>query len=151
MLSNYKHEGTYTESKGVIILYNNKKVKIEHVSIIEDGMIVSFRLKIPNETIRILGCYAPSSGDVINNWIKENEILDLYRFTNGNEQIWTYKVKENHAQTLKSRIDYVLGTLSLSNAISDVKHIFHEYELIDHATSFFSIDFVPANKGPGVF
>ena len=25
MLSNYKHEGSYTESKAVIILYNNKK------------------------------------------------------------------------------------------------------------------------------
>ena len=136
-------------------------------------MLVTFRLKIQNETIRILGCYAPSSGDepeyfvkckdilnqsneshgmiigdlnttldpvldrknyktdnhkksrlVINNWIEENEILDFYRFTNGNEQIWTYKVKENHDQTLKSRIDYVLGTPSLSNAISDVKHIF---------------------------
>ena len=50
MLSNYKHEGSYTESKGVIILYNNKKVKIDDVSIIEDGMLVSFRLKIQNKT-----------------------------------------------------------------------------------------------------
>ena len=143
LLSNYKHVGTYTNSKGVVILYNNKKVKIDDVSIIEDGMLVSFRLNIQNESIRILGCYAPSSGDepeffvkckdilnqsneshgmiigdlnttldpildrknyktdghkksrlVINNWISENEMLDFFRFTNGNEQIWTYKVKE---------------------------------------------------------
>ena len=80
---------------------------------------------------------------VINNWIAENEMLDFFRFTNGNEQIWTYKVKEKNDQTLKNRIDYVLGTPSLANAISDVKHIFHEYELTDHATSFFSIDFIP--------
>ena len=78
-------------------------------------------------------------------------MIDFYRFTNGNEQIWTYRVKESHDQTIKSRIDYVLGTPSLSNAISDVKHIFHEYELTDHATSYFSIDFLPVNKGPGVF
>ena len=78
-------------------------------------------------------------------------MLDFFRFTNGNEQIWTYKVKEKNDQTLKSRIDYVLGTPSLANAISDVKHIFHEYELTDHATSFFSIDFIPTSKGPGVF
>ena len=56
--------GTYTESKGVVILYNNKKVKIEDVYTIEDGMLFSFRLNIQNESIRILGCYVPSSGDV---------------------------------------------------------------------------------------
>ena len=78
-------------------------------------------------------------------------MIDFYRFTNGKEQIWTYRVKESHDPTLKGRIDYVLCTPSLSNAISDVKHIFHEYELTDHATSYFSIDFTPANKGPGVF
>ena len=44
----------------------------------------------------------------------------------------------------------MLGTPSLSNAISDVKHIFHEYELTDHASSNFSIDFAPTNKGSGV-
>ena len=88
---------------------------------------------------------------VINNWITENEMINFQRFINGNEQIWTYRVKESHDQTIKSRIDYVLCTQSLSNAISDVKHIFHEYELTDHATSYFSIDFAPVNKGPGVF
>ena len=41
---------------------------------------------------------------VINNWISENEIQDFYRFTNGSEQIWTYKVKEKHDLTLKSRL-----------------------------------------------
>ena len=88
---------------------------------------------------------------VINNWISENRMIDFYRFTNGNEQIWTYRVKESHDQTLIGRIDYLLGTPSLSNAISDVKHIFNEYELTDHATSYFSIDFAPANNGPRVF
>ena len=43
------------------------------------------------------------------------------------------------------------GTPSLFNAISDVKHIFHEYEPTDHATSYFSIDFTPEDRGPGVF
>ena len=31
------------------------------------------------------------------------------------------------------------------------KHVLHEYNLTDHATSYFSIDFTPNNKGPGVF
>ena len=29
---------------------------------------------------------------VINNWITNEEIIDFYRFTNANEQIWTYRV-----------------------------------------------------------
>ena len=44
-----------------------------------------------------------------------------------------------------------LGTPSLSYAISDIKHVLHEYNLTDHATSYFTIDFAPNNKGPGVF
>ena len=88
---------------------------------------------------------------VINSWISENEMIDFYRLTNGTEQIWTFRVKESHDQTLKSLIDYALGTPSLSNAISYLKHIFYEYELTDHATTYFSIDFTPVDKGPGVF
>ena len=83
MLSNFKHEGSYTESKGVIILYNNKKVKIEDISIIEDGMLVSFRLKIQNETIRILGCYAPSSGDEPEYFVKCKDILNQSNESHG--------------------------------------------------------------------
>ena len=53
-----------------------------------------------------------------------------------------YRHKETHDKTLKGRIDYVLGTPSLASAISDVKHIFQEYELTDHATSYFTVDFL---------
>ena len=65
---------------------------------------------------------------VINNWIANEEMIDFYRFTNGSDQIWTYRCKETHDQTLKVRIDYGLGTPSLASTMSDVKHIFHEYE-----------------------
>ena len=134
------------KSRGIIVLYNNKKVKIEDLPVIEEGSIISFRLKIQDYAIRILGCYAPSFGDdpdyfinckeildqsteygmivgdlnttlnpildrknyrtdnhkksrmVINNWISENEMIDFYRLTNGNEQTWTFRVKESHVQ-----------------------------------------------------
>ena len=61
---------------------------------------------------------------VINNWITNEEMIDFYRFTNGNDKVWTYRVKETHDKTLKGRIDNILGTPSLPSAISDVKHIF---------------------------
>ena len=88
---------------------------------------------------------------VINNWIINEEMMVFYRFTNGNEQIWNYRCKETHNKTLRGRIYYVLGTPSLASAIYDVKHIFHEYELTDHASSYFTIDFLPTEVGPGVF
>ena len=55
--------------------------------------------------------------------------------------------KGNPGYELKGRIDYVLGTPSLPSAMSDVSHIFHDCELTDHATTIFSIDFLPADKG----
>ena len=88
---------------------------------------------------------------MINSWIEANKLLEFFRLINGNIQQWTYRVKESHDKTLKSRLDYVIGTPSLCYNISDVKHIFHEYDLTDHATTYFSIDFLPQNKGPGVF
>ena len=60
-------------------------------------------------------------------------------------------MKETHNKTLKSMLHYVLGTPSLCYAISDIKHVFHEYDISDHAGTYFSIDFLPQSKGPGVF
>ena len=61
------------------------------------------------------------------------------------------RVKETHDKTQKGRIDYALGISSLASAISDVSHIFNEYELTDHATYLFSNYFYPADKEPVVF
>ena len=88
---------------------------------------------------------------VINSWIEASEMLDYFRLTNGYIQQWTYRVKETHDKTLKSRLDYVLGTPFLWYAISDIKHIFHEYEISDHDSTYFSMDFLSQIQGPGVF
>ena len=66
-------------------------------------------------------------------------------------QTWTFHTKETHNKTLKSRLDYVLGTPSLCYSISNVTHVMHEYDITDHASTYFSIDFQPTNYGPGVF
>ena len=44
-----------------------------------------------------------------------------------------------------------MGTPSLCYAISDIKHVFHEYEISDHASTYFSINFLPQSNGPRVF
>ena len=148
-------------------------------------MLISFNVSVQNEVIKVLGCYAPSSGDepeyfvnckdildnstenyglmlgdlnttldpnldrryykhdnhvksrlVINSWIEANEMLDFYRLLNGNMQTWTFRTKETHNKTLKSRLDYVLGTPSLCYSISDVTHVFHEFDITDQHLLF---------------
>ena len=62
-MASCKYVGSYTKNKDVIVLYNQNKMKIDDVSIIQEGMLLSFCLKINTEYIRILGSYAPSDGD----------------------------------------------------------------------------------------
>ena len=45
MMENYKHVGSHTKSRGVIVLYNKNKTKVDDVAIIQEGMLLSFRLK----------------------------------------------------------------------------------------------------------
>ena len=63
MMTSYKHVGSYNQSKGVIVLYKRNQTKIDDVSIIQEGMLLSFRMKIQNKYVRILGWYPPSDGD----------------------------------------------------------------------------------------
>ena len=63
MLSNFKDLGSYTNNKGVIVLFNKNKAKVDDFHIIQDGMLVCFRLQIHTEQVRILSCYTPSAGD----------------------------------------------------------------------------------------
>ena len=61
MLSNFKHVGSYTNNKGVIVLFNKNKTKVHNFHIIQDGMLVIFQLQIHTEQVRVLSCYAPSA------------------------------------------------------------------------------------------
>ena len=44
-----------------------------------------------------------------------------------------------------------MGSPSSCYAISYINHIFHEYDITDHASTYFSLDFLPQSQGPGVF
>merc|ERR1711891_74974 len=37
LLSNFQHFGSYTKSKGIIVLYNQKKCKIDNFELIKEG------------------------------------------------------------------------------------------------------------------
>ena len=38
---------------------------------------------------------------MLNNLRPDNETLKFYRYTNENEKVWTYKVKESQGRTVK--------------------------------------------------
>ena len=63
MMSSYKHVGSYTKSKCVIVLYNRNQTKIDDVSMNQEGMLLRFWMKINNKYVRILACYSPLDGD----------------------------------------------------------------------------------------
>ena len=46
-------------------------------------MLVSFKATIQNETIRVLGCYAPSSGDDPEFFLECKELLDNSQESHG--------------------------------------------------------------------
>ena len=77
MLSNFKHLGSYTINRGVIVLYNKNKVKIDDFHIIQAGSLISFRLQIHTEQVRILSCYVPSAGDKPEFFYQCQDILNL--------------------------------------------------------------------------
>merc|ERR1712163_42947 len=66
----------YTKSKGIVVLVNKKKVKVDNIEVIQEGMLLSFNVSAQNEIVKILTCYAPSSGDDPEFFIKCKEILD---------------------------------------------------------------------------
>ena len=76
MLSSFSHFGTYTKTKGIIVLFNRKKCKIDDIQIIGEGMLINFNATFQNKTIKVLGCYAPSSGNDPDVFLECKEILD---------------------------------------------------------------------------
>ena len=44
-------------------MVNHKHVKVDKIEVIQEGMLMSFNITSQNEIIKVLTCYAPSSGD----------------------------------------------------------------------------------------
>ena len=40
LLSSYKFFGTYTKSKGIIVMVNQKHVKVDKIEVIQEGMLM---------------------------------------------------------------------------------------------------------------
>ena len=62
-LSQFKHIGTYTKVKGILISYKPNVVKIKDLQIIQTGQLVSFKAKLNNDWVNFTTMYAPSDED----------------------------------------------------------------------------------------
>ena len=60
---NYKHIGTYTKNKGIIVIYRHNVVKVKDLKIIQAGQLVSFLVKANNDWDNFTTMYAPSDED----------------------------------------------------------------------------------------
>ena len=57
-LGHFKHIGTYTKNKGIIVIYDNNLVKV-----IQSGQLVCFLLKANNDWVNFSTMYAPPDND----------------------------------------------------------------------------------------
>ena len=51
----------------------------------------------------------------------------------------------------KARLDYVMATPTLLANINNFRHFFHGFDISDHSSSIFSVDFEKADRGKGTF
>ena len=56
---------------------------MDNIEVIQEGMLLSFNVSAQNEIVKILTCYAPSSGDDPEFFIKCKEILDNSTINHG--------------------------------------------------------------------
>ena len=83
MMSSYKHVGSYTKYKDVIVFYNKNKTILDDVSLIQEGMLLSFRMKINNKYVRILGSCAPLESDEPEFFYKCKDVLNQAKENHG--------------------------------------------------------------------
>ena len=62
-LSNFRHKGSYTLLKGIVMVYDRTRVQVDNLNIIQDGQLLSFRVKVNNTWINCVTVYGPPEGD----------------------------------------------------------------------------------------
>ena len=63
LLKDFKHIGTLTKVKGILILYNKHATKIKNLKVIRDGQLLEFSFLVSNEWVNVVACYAPPEMD----------------------------------------------------------------------------------------
>ena len=53
-LSRHRHVGTYTNTKGIIVLYNKDKCRVNNLDVIIEGQMISFTISFNSKIINII-------------------------------------------------------------------------------------------------
>ena len=82
-LANHRHIGTYTVTKGIIVIYKKNKTTIRNTKIIKEGQTLGFKLKVNSEWINVVAIYAPPERDDPNFFMEAKAALDSMEGDNG--------------------------------------------------------------------
>ena len=75
-LSHFKHKGSYTPAKGIVMIYARTRVQVDNLNVIHDGQLLSFRVKVNNSWINCVSIYGPPEGDNSDFFLKTKSTLD---------------------------------------------------------------------------
>ena len=62
-LGHFRHQGTYTPAKVIVMIYDKNRVQVKDLKIIQNGQLISFRVKINTNWINFVSVYGPPEGD----------------------------------------------------------------------------------------
>ena len=75
-LGNFRHKGSYTLVKGIVMVYDRTRVQVDNLNVIEEGQLLSFRVKVNNTWLNCVTVYGPPEGDNSNFFLKTKTTLD---------------------------------------------------------------------------
>ena len=75
-LSHFKHKGSYTPVKGIVMVYDRTRVQVDNLNVIQDGQLLSFRVKVNNTWINCVSIYGPPEGDNSDFFLNTKSTLD---------------------------------------------------------------------------
>ena len=75
-LGNFRHKGSYSLVKGIVMVYDRTRVQVDNLNIIKEGQLLSFRVKVNNSWINCVTVYGPPEGDISNFFLTTKTTLD---------------------------------------------------------------------------
>ena len=76
LLRDFKHVGTLTKIKGILVIYNKHMTAIKNLRTVIEGQLLEFSLKINNIWVNIVSAYAPPDMDDPNFLLEAKASLD---------------------------------------------------------------------------
>ena len=96
-----------------------------------------------------LRCTTDSLGKsryVMRTWEESEELIDTFKLHNPDINIYTWRPKDSQKG---SRLDITIATPAILPFIANFSHRNHGYDVSDHSSTAFTLDFERSEKAPG--